>query len=187
MKIPITLIPANMEVLRVTKKEFAIIAAAMKTYYPRENLIPNNEAMELWYKQLEDIPYKVAEACLNEWVATNRWSPSIADLREAASRILKGEAPDWGEGWKRVQRAISNFGYYRAQEAVASLDDLTRAVVDRMGFRNLCLSENQEADRANFRMIYEQLVVRKEKEDQTPKAVRDLIASIRNENKLLEG
>lgn len=171
----------------MTRKEFATVAAAMKTYYPRENLIPNDQAMELWYRQLEDIPYQVAEACLNEWVAQNRWSPSIADLREAASRILKGEAPDWGEGWKRVQRAISNFGYYRTEEAVASLDDLTRAVVDRMGFRNLCLSESQETDRANFRMIYEQLAERKKKEDQVPKKVLEVIEMMRKEPRRLEG
>ena len=34
----------------MTKKEFAIFAAALKTYYPREQLLPNSEAMELWFR-----------------------------------------------------------------------------------------------------------------------------------------
>ena len=29
------------------KREFATFAAASKTYYPRENLLPNPQAMEL--------------------------------------------------------------------------------------------------------------------------------------------
>ena len=46
----------------VDKKEFGMFTAALKTYYPREDkLLPNQEAMELWYRQLQDIPYIVAE------------------------------------------------------------------------------------------------------------------------------
>lgn len=171
----------------MTRKEFAFLAAALKTYYPREALLPNDQAMELWYRQLEDIPYKIAEASLNKWVATNKWSPSIADLRELSSGIQFGEVPDWGEGWKLLQRAISKYGSYRQQEAMAMLDDLTRQTVERLGFRNLCLSENQETDRANFRMIFEQLANRKRQEAQLPKALQELIEGMKSDKKLLEG
>ena len=171
----------------MNKREFAFLAAALKTYYPREALLPNDQAMELWFRQLEDIPYKVAEAALNKWVATNKWSPSIADLRELAAGIQFGDLPDWGEGWKQLQLAIRRYGSYRQQEAMAMLDDLTRQTVERLGFRNLCLSENQETDRANFRMIFEQLANRKRQEAQTPKAVLELIEGMRTDKKLLEG
>lgn len=33
----------------MTKKEFAKIAMALKTYYPKESLLPNEQAMELWF------------------------------------------------------------------------------------------------------------------------------------------
>lgn len=36
------------------------------------------------------------------------------------------------------------------------MDAITRKCVKRLGFQNLCVSENITADRANFRMIYEQ-------------------------------
>ena len=65
----------------MNRKEFALFASALRTYYPREKLLPNEQAMELWFNQLQDIPYKVAELTLNKWVATNKWSPSIADIR----------------------------------------------------------------------------------------------------------
>jgi len=164
------------------KKEFSLLAMALRTYYPKENLLPNNEAMELWYRQLQDIPYKVAEIALNKWVATNKWSPTIADIRECSSEITQGALPDWGQGWEQVLRAIRQFGMYRAGEAMASFDELTRATVERLGFRDICLSENIGQDRANFRMIYEQLAERRKKEAQIPQSVLLLM----NEVKLIE-
>ena len=171
----------------MNKREFAIFAAALKTYYPRETLLPNDQAMALWFRQLEDIPFNVAEASLNKWVATNKWSPSIADLRELATGIQFGELPDWGEAWQSVQRSIQRYGYYNQREALDSLDDLTRRCVERLGFKNLCMSEKPETDRANFRMIYEQLANRQKMDAQIPASVKVLIEGIKQDQKLLEG
>lgn len=162
------------------KKEFATFAMALKTYYPKEGLLPNEQALELWYKQLQDIDYKVAEAALNKWVATNKWSPTIADIREQAAAISTGDIPDWGDGWEQVLRAIRLYGSYEPQKALDSMDGLTRKCVERLGFRNICMSENISADRANFRMMYETLAERQKKEMQLPAATRTLISSIRN-------
>jgi hypothetical protein len=147
------------------KKEFALFASALRTYYSKENLLPNSQAMELWFRQLMDIPYPVAEATLNKWVATNKWSPSIAEIRELAAEIQNGKLPDWGEAWEETCKAISRYGYYRPKEALASLSPLTRKTVERLGFTNLCLSENPTADRANFRQCYE-IVAKREQEAQ---------------------
>lgn len=147
------------------KKEFALFASALRTYYSKENLLPNSQAMELWFRQLMDIPYPVAEATLNKWVATNKWSPSIAEIRELAAEIQSGKLPDWGEAWEETCKAISRYGYYRPKEALASLSPLTRKTVERLGFTNLCLSENPTADRANFRQCYE-IVAKREQEAQ---------------------
>ena len=157
----------------------------MKTYYPRETLLPNDQAMELWYRQLQDIPYALAEAALNKWVATNKWSPSIADIREMTAGIKNGETPDWGEGWENVCRAIRRYGSYNAEAALESLDELTRACVKRLGYMELCMSENPMSDRANFRMIYEQLAARKKVEAQMPVSLTVMIEKLRDEQKKL--
>ena len=159
---------------------------ALKTYYPRENLLPNNQAMELWFKQLNDIPYQIAEAALNKWVTTNKWSPTIADIRETATVVKCGEIPDWGEGWEKVLMAIRKYGMYQAAEAMNSLDGITKRCVERLGFQNICLSENINQDRANFRMIYEQLAARKQMEEQIPSNLSNLIADIQRNNNLIE-
>lgn len=157
------------------KQEFGKFVMALKTYYPRETLLPNNQAIELWYRQLNDIPYEIAELVLNKWVATNRWSPSIADIREQATEVKQGQKPDWGAGWEQVLSAIKNYGVYRPDEALASMDETTRQAVKQIGFREICMSENIAADRANFRMIYERQVERQKQDAQIPEKLKLMI------------
>lgn len=163
------------------KKQFATFAAALKTYYPRETLIPNNQAMELWFRQLQDIPYEVAEAGLNKWVATNKWSPSIADIREMATTVTEGDIPDWGNGWEQVLAAIRNYGSYNIKAAMESFDNITRQCVERIGYRNICMSENISTERANFRMIYENLAQRQQKDRLIPEKLKMLISGMQSE------
>lgn len=163
------------------KKEFGYFASAIRTYYPKENILPNQQAMELWYRELQDIPYAVAEAGLRQWVSTQKWSPSIAEIREMASTVQNGSIPDWGEGWEDVLMAIRKYGTYRIAEAMESFDPITRKCVERLGFRNICLSENINHDRANFRMIYEQLAEREKKASQIALPLQQLIQGMRNE------
>lgn len=160
------------------KKEFAIFASALRTYYPKEKLLPNEQAMELWYNQLQDIPYQVAEAVLIKWVATNKWSPSIAEIREQAAEIVSGETKDWGEAWESVVRAIRYYGSYKEDEALESLDEVTRQTVKQLGFRNLCFSEEINIERANFRMIYEQNTKRQKERSQLPPKYRELLSKV---------
>lgn len=160
-------------------KEFGNFAAALRTYYSRENILPNQQAMELWFRQLQDIPYDAAEAILSKWVATNKWSPSIADIRDGMAEIQRGgPAPDWGDGWNQAMTAIRKFGSYGEEEALASLPPLTRETVRRLGYKSLCWSENQVADRANFRQVYEILEKRKIETDKIPLPVQQKLAAL---------
>lgn len=160
------------------RQEFATLAMAIRTYYPRENILPNKEAMQLWYRELKDIPFPVAEAALRKWVSTNKWSPSIAELRETAAQIKNGEIPDWGEGWEEVQKAIRKYGMYNIKAAMDSFTPLTRQAVERLGFRNLCVSEQPMADRANFRQCYEILAQREQTRQQVALPLQDAIKQI---------
>lgn len=169
----------------MNKQEFSSWAKALRTYYPREQLLPNEAAMELWYQALKDIPMQVAEATLRKWVATNKWSPTIAEIRENAVDVKHGEALDWSDAWERVQHAIRRYGNYRAAEAMASLDPITRATVKRLGFYNLCVSENPMSDRKQFRDTFEVMAKREQMRMQLPLELQDNIRSIQAEFKLM--
>lgn len=152
----------------MTRQEFATFAMALKTYYPREALLPNQPAMELWYRELEDIPYKVAEAALRKWVATNKWSPSIAEIREITTTIQYGEQLTWGEAWERALNAVRRYGSYNRQAALDSLDPLTRRCVENIGYMDLCMSENIMVERAHFQKIFEVYSKRAETDKRLP-------------------
>ena len=167
------------------KKEFGILAAAIRTYYPKEQILPNQQAMELWFRELQDIPFQVAEATLRQWVATNKWSPTIADFREGAATIQHGTIKDWGEAWEEVLTAVRKYGLYNQGKALDSLEPLTRTAAERTGFRNICLSENIAMERANFRMIYESLQMREKTNQQIALPLQEIVKQIQGENRML--
>ncbi len=160
------------------KREFATFAAALRTYFPRYNMLPNDEAMTLWYTALQDLPYPVLSTALTKWVATEKWPPSIAELRTACTEIVSGKLPDWGEAWAEVSQAIRRFGWCRPSEALASMSPTARRAADMIGWQQICESENPEAIRAQFRQVYE-ICQRREAEDrQLPAALKETIAQI---------
>lgn len=167
----------------MNKEEFAYLAMAMRTYYPREkNLLPNDQAMDLWYDQLKDIPKNVAMVALKKWVSTHEWSPAISDLREAAASVSRGDVPEWGEGWEKVLSAIRMYGRERPKSALASMDPITAKCVEQIGWWNLCVSTNTANDRANFRMIYETLAKREKEKQQMSLPLQEAIERLRVEH-----
>ena len=168
----------------MNKAEFAQIVMALQTYYPRENLLKTSQEAALWYDMLEDIPYSTAEIGIKKWVMTNKWSPSISDIRAMSEIVTRGEAKDWGNAWEEVINSIGAYGIYHIREALETFDEITREAVERVGYRNICMSENIMAERANFRDIYKELSERKTKANQLSPKMRELIGSTR---KALEG
>lgn len=166
----------------MTEKEFALFVSYLRTYYPRENILPNKQATEIWYTELKDIPYNIAIMALREHVHSEKWSPSISEIRAKATEIQTGAVEDWGSGWQKVMDAIRRFGMYREAEALEGMDEITRATVQRLGFQNICLSENIIADRARFKDIYEQLAERKKRENNLPEGLRLAIKNAKAEN-----
>lgn len=163
------------------KNQFAIFASALRTYYPREAILPNNEAMTLWYQELQDIPYESAIACLRKWVNLSKWSPSIADIREMCAELASGEPKTWQDGWDTVLTAVRKYGYLEPDKATRYLeatDPIAADCVLKMGWRNICLSENQIADRAAFRGCYEILAKREQERRQMSPALLEMIKGI---------
>lgn len=160
-------------------EEFAEIAAAIRTFYGKD-FLPNEKAMSLWYAMLKDIPYNLMEIAVKKWVMTQKFCPTIAELRAECARIQFGEAPDWSAEWEKVLKKIDAYGSYREAEALLSMDDTTRKIVRRIGWRNICRAETdaaQAANRAAFRTSYEAEIKRKWETEQLPERLRDAIAA----------
>ncbi|MCQ2113325.1 MAG: replicative helicase loader/inhibitor [Bacteroidaceae bacterium] len=174
----------------MNKKEFSILIKLIRTTYPQQNLFPNEESIEIWYRMLKDIPYEIAMVAVEKWISMNKWAPAISDIREYATGMCQEQEQDWGEGWNELLRAIARYGYYDEDGALESMSPVTRETVRRLGFKELCLSTNQMADRANFRTVYETISKRNKEDAQLPGRLLDQIQQMKLQSKgvnLLDG
>lgn len=162
----------------MTKDEFKILCKGMKAVYTQSTFLPDADAFKVWYSLLQDLDYTIAQAAIQKYMLINEFPPTIADIRKNAVSVQAGDRKTWSEGWEEVMKAIGNFGSYREEEALESMSEITRKAVKKLGFRNICLSENITADRANFRTIYEQMAENEYTAKQIPLNLSKLIESI---------
>ena len=164
----------------MTKDEFRVLAKGLKAVYTQPNFLPDAEAIQIWYELLKDLDYATANIAIQKHMVSSKYPPTIADIREQATEVSYGQAPLWSDGWEQVLRAMRLYGSYRLQEALDSMDDLTRKAVKRLGFKELCMSENIAVDRANFRMVFEQLANREYETKKFPLSLQNSIEDIQH-------
>lgn len=112
---------------------------------------------------------------------------SSAEIRAYAGEMISGPAPDWGEGWQEVQRAVRRFGWSREKEALSSLSPSARTAAERIGWMDICCSENAETLRAQFRQVFQAAVERDQRDALIAPEVRAMIAGIVSETKMITG
>ena len=157
----------------VSKQEFATLVLAMQAMYGDE-FIGTEEAMDVWFALLYDLDYQILSKALQKYMLTNKFKPTVAELREIYADLICPAILDWSEGWEKVSKAIGHYEMYRAEEAMESFDEVTREAVKRLGFQNICLSENIVADRARFAEIYQAIQQRKRTDVYIGSALPDL-------------
>lgn len=103
--------------------------------------------LDIWKQLLTDIGGDVLKASALQHISESKWFPSVAELREISVRILCPRRQGAVEAWGEVVRQFHIAGYYGTPEFT---DPVTAEVVAQLGWRELCQSENQAADRARF-------------------------------------
>lgn len=127
---------------------------------------PNNleKLVALWAKMLAEYDYFIVAAAVEKYLAESPYPPTIADIMKRITDITIAKEKTAIEAWGDVGQAIRRYGSYNETLALDMLTALTRKVVKSMGYRELCLSENEMADRAHFLKVYDTLAAR-ERED----------------------
>lgn len=95
---------------------------------------------------LADLDHEAAMGAVMGLMQTSRFFPTIAEIRERAVKN-RVDLPTPELAWGIVYRAIQRFGAHRVPEF--DCDEIQEAV-KAIGWKNLCLSENEVADRARF-------------------------------------
>ena len=162
----------------MTRDEFKVLVKGMKAVFSQPTFIPDQDAFNMWFALVGDLPYEVCSVAIKKYMLTNKFPPTVAEIRELASNVVNGDQLNWGEAWERAMTAVRRYGSYNQVEAMNSLDPLTRKCVDSIGFMQLCMSENIMVERAHFQKIFEIFAKREQTDRQIPLQLRQAISQL---------
>lgn len=110
----------------------------------------DDEQVELWYNELAYMDDAKAVLAAKKVISTCEFV-TIKNIKQAYGEIDSPLKVENEEGWGMVERAIRNYGYMRADEAMASLPyQVQRAVEFMGGFQSICEAEKKEVVRGQF-------------------------------------
>lgn len=161
----------------MTIDEFAKFADAIKTYFPRDNVLPTNKSMDLWFDMLKDLDYEIAHASLKKYVSLNRFPPTISDIREQYNEFIYPIELNEMEAWSLVSKAIRNGGYNSSEEFSKLPPIVQKAVGSSNQIRIWALDENynESVIMSNFQRSYKIELEREKEIQKIPINIRKLI------------
>ena len=141
---------------------------------------PSPERAQVYWDILNDLDFQVAMIAAKKVIATleNPFLPMPAVFRSMALSVTGKTTVSAPDAYAEVLRAIRNFGSYRQQEALESLSPLVRKATEAIGWKELCLCEEPDVIRGQFRMAYEALERRETIDQKTPQSIKDVIADM---------
>lgn len=143
----------------MTELQIKKLVAVMVAAHPSSKV--SEESIAVYARMLADLDYPAANAAVEQLLATSKWMPTVAEIRERVVSLHAGEVRAGGEAWGSVLKAIRGAGRYRIPGAdFAFIDPVTAECVAAMSWVELCDSENPTADRARFIELYDQLATR---------------------------
>lgn len=133
----------RVDVLRVLR----VLSAAYPQFEVRDAQI------DVYCVVLADLPAHVLAAAAIQHISSSKWFPTVAELRDCAVELMRNEAglPTAAAAWGEVKRQIAAVGTYGSPKFT---DPITARVVGYLGWRSLCLSQQETADRARFMDAY---------------------------------
>lgn len=137
---------------------------------------PNAKVSEatiaMYVRILQDIPVEDLQVVVDQAICnSNGFLPDPGQLRRLYKSFTSIGRQSYSEAWESVQRAIRGVGPYGIPKFK---NELTATVVRRMGWKELCASENQGNDLARFRDIYNDLVTREDYDQNLLPSTREL-------------
>ncbi len=151
----------------MTKVESIKLVAVLLAAFPHSDTTAATSSV--YEQSLADLDYQTADTAVRRLIATAKFRPTIAEIREAALELRQGPRRPGGEAWGDVLDAVSRFGSYRTPRFD---DPLVSRAVDAFGWREICGSENQIADRARFIELYDSYTHVARRELQLPEPLR---------------
>lgn len=169
----------------MTRDEFSRCIALVGHYWPHGTNTWTADVLEAWESLLLDLdPYATAAAIQVLATEGREWPPPPGVVRRKAHDLtdpLPSADEAWGEIRDQIRRVGSTRGTldYRTGDVIqpAWSHPLIGQTADRLGWDQLCRSENEMADRAHFLRIWADTSTRQRTLTALPPATRTALAA----------
>ena len=96
----------------MTKSETVKLFVIIKSLFPRDDAFKNAtpDMVSAWTEMLADIPFDHAKAAVKAAVATSPFPPSIAEIRDYATRLTAPKRLTADEAWGIASECIRKYG-----------------------------------------------------------------------------
>lgn len=148
-------------------KELIAMALANFPHMQEKELGPT---IALWKGMLSDMPYELAKASLFKVLATCKFWPNVAEIREAALSLTGNKAPTALEAWGQIREAIR-----RDKPASTLHPAMQKAIKAFGGLDGIGYSENITYIEGRFLKEYNPLAVEENQQGVLPASVRAFI------------
>jgi len=153
-------------------KETVSLLYLAKNLYPRDKgLSADGEELinmaKAWAEMLRDIPFEVGKAAVAAHAAGSPFAPAISEIRDYARRLTQPREMTGEEGWAIAMKTIGKYGASPYKDFATGKYPFERArentppevwqVMELLGYRSMCMSENREALRAQFLKTWDKL------------------------------
>jgi hypothetical protein len=135
--------------------EITKLVGVMAACYPSTQMA--DASVKAYVSMLKDIPLPVLEVAIEQAANVSEFLPTVAKIRDMALALTRPARVSALEAWGLVKEQMRLRGIYRSPEFS---DPLIANAVECIGWRTLCSSENEPADRAHFAKVYDSLVIR---------------------------
>lgn len=125
----------------MTKADAAKLVAIIVTAYPNFDKFKDAQAIastvDLWAAMFADDDTRIVGLAVKKHIATSKWPPSVAELRELMVEIQRPEliAPD--QAWAAVSDYMHTAGHYAGERLERVLPPLVARAVEVIGYNNL--------------------------------------------------
>ena len=161
----------------MTKKETVTLFLLISALYPRDEKFAKCDALmrDAWAERLADIPFDHAKAAVKAAVAKSPFPPSIAEIRDYATRLTNPKRLTADEAWGIAAEVMRTYGTKTVQVGPPPVVTVVRfgdpvkaqpsgkeyeakrhcppdvwALLQRMGYPDMVNSENLDVVRGQF-------------------------------------
>jgi len=164
----------------MTENETLKLMLLIKAEYQRESAETNETTTklqaQLWFKMLNEFDFNLVLNSFQKHISSSEgmYKPSIHHLLKNINALTNGETKTHGEAWEEVMKNVRKFGLYNQADGLNNLDTFTRKIVEQIGYKEICLSENIDIIRAQFRKAYESTEKREKEFNNMPSHLKQL-------------